>query len=154
ATAAGPRFHLFMAMREVGDVIALDQRGVGRSKPNLECPGAMEYPLDLPGDRRELLRHYRESSSAWAQYGRDQGVDLSAYQAHENADDVDALREALGAPKVNLWSTSYGTHLALAVIRRHESGVERAILAGAEGPDHTLKLPTMVRRHLEEVGRR
>ena len=29
-TAAGPRFPLFMALRALGDVIALDQRGVGR----------------------------------------------------------------------------------------------------------------------------
>ncbi|HEX8922871.1 MAG TPA: hypothetical protein VF766_15460, partial [Pyrinomonadaceae bacterium] len=32
-TATGSRFSLFMAMREVGDVIAFDQRGTGMSKP-------------------------------------------------------------------------------------------------------------------------
>src|SRR4051812_49221940 len=45
ATASGPRFHQFMAMREVADVIALDQRGVGLSKPNLEYLEPLGYPL-------------------------------------------------------------------------------------------------------------
>lgn len=35
--ARGTRFPLFLAMREIGDVIALDQRGTGMSKPNLVC---------------------------------------------------------------------------------------------------------------------
>jgi pimeloyl-ACP methyl ester carboxylesterase len=138
-----------MAMREAGDVIALDQRGVGLSRPNLECPASLDYPLDRPANREEMLRLYRERSRACAGHWRDQGVDLSAYNTNENADDVDALRQALGVEKIRLWSTSYGTHLALAVIRRHEPHVERAILAGAEGPDHTLKLPSVVREHLE-----
>jgi pimeloyl-ACP methyl ester carboxylesterase len=47
-TARGPRFHQFMAMRAVGDVIALDQRGVGLSKPNLRCREPLGYPLDRP----------------------------------------------------------------------------------------------------------
>src|SRR5262245_56881443 len=33
--AKGPRGSLFLPMREAGDVIALDQRGVGLSEPNL-----------------------------------------------------------------------------------------------------------------------
>jgi pimeloyl-ACP methyl ester carboxylesterase len=150
-TAAGPRFHLFMAMRAVGDVIALDQRGVGRSKPNLECPEPLNYPLGRPASREEMLRLYRERSRSCARFWQDQGVDLSAYNTNANADDVEALRQALGAEKISLWSTSYGTHLALAVIRRHERSVHRAILAGAEGPDHTLKLPSVVRRQFEAI---
>ncbi len=54
--AKGPRFPVFMAMREVGDVIALDQRGTGLSKPNLSCRETLDYPLDKPGDRQEMLR--------------------------------------------------------------------------------------------------
>jgi pimeloyl-ACP methyl ester carboxylesterase len=148
-TAAGPRFPLFMAMREAGDVIALDQRGVGLSKPNLECPACLDYPLNRPADRDEMLRLYRERARACGRHWRDRGVDLTAYNTNENADDVEALRQALGVEKISLWSTSYGTHLALAVIRRHERSVHRAILAGAEGPDHTLKLPSMARAQFE-----
>src|SRR5262249_39846852 len=48
--AKGPRGSLFLAMREAGDVIALDQRGVGFSQPNLACPGSLGFPLESPGD--------------------------------------------------------------------------------------------------------
>jgi pimeloyl-ACP methyl ester carboxylesterase len=152
-TAGGPRFPQFMAMRAVADVIALDQRGVGRSKPNLECRQTLDYPLDRPGDREEMLRLYREHSRACARFWTEQGVDLFAYNTNENADDVEALREALGVEKISLWGTSYGTHLALTVIRRHEERVHRVVLAGVEGPDHTLKMPGDVQRHFEEITR-
>jgi pimeloyl-ACP methyl ester carboxylesterase len=153
ATAAGPRFQQFMAMRAVGDVIALDQRGVGWSKPNLDCRQTLDYPLDQTGDREEMVRLYRERSRACARFWQEQGVDLFAYNTNENADDVDALREALGAEKISLWATSYGTHLALTVIRRHEQHIHRAVLLGVEGPDHTLKLPSVVQHHFEELAR-
>src|SRR4030095_12867830 len=37
AAARGSRFPLFFAMRQIRDVIAIDQRGTGLSKPNLNC---------------------------------------------------------------------------------------------------------------------
>jgi pimeloyl-ACP methyl ester carboxylesterase len=54
---------------------------------------------------------------------------------------MDALRSALGLEKINLMGFSYGTHLALATIRRHGDRIANAVLIGTEGPDHTLKLP-------------
>src|SRR3546814_9160153 len=37
SAAEGPRFELFMALREVADVIALDQRGTGASAVDPDC---------------------------------------------------------------------------------------------------------------------
>src|SRR5712692_4437948 len=55
----------------------------------------------------------------------------------------------MGAAKVNLWGVSYGTNLALAVIKRHEKLVNRAILNGVEGPDEVmLKLPSTIQQQL------
>src|SRR5215210_98310 len=50
-TATGSRFPLFMAMREVGDVVAFDQRGTGYSKPNLGCYERWDLPLDVAPSR-------------------------------------------------------------------------------------------------------
>lgn len=47
-SAAGDRFDLFMALREVADVIALDQRGVVFTDPQPDCPGSWSYPLERP----------------------------------------------------------------------------------------------------------
>ena len=44
-TAKGSRFPLFMALREIADVIAYDQRGTGYSKPNLGCYEQLALPL-------------------------------------------------------------------------------------------------------------
>ncbi|MBA2502047.1 MAG: alpha/beta fold hydrolase [Pyrinomonadaceae bacterium] len=151
STARGSRFPLFMAMREIGDVIALDQRGVGRSKPNLNCRQTLDYPLDRAGDPAEYLRLYREKTEACANYWRSQSVDLAAYNTEENAEDLELLRAALGAEKINLWSISYGTHLALAAIKRHPDRINRAILAGVEGLDQTYKLPANIQQQLELI---
>ena len=149
--ARGTRFSLFMAMRQLGDVIALDQRGTGMSKPNLMCTQRYDLPLDRPLSGELMVHHMEDSVRACAAYWRSQGVDLAAYNTNESADDLERLRVALGAPRLRLWGISYGTHLALAMIRRHQESIERAILAGVEGPDQTLKLPSNTERLLERV---
>jgi pimeloyl-ACP methyl ester carboxylesterase len=55
------------------------------------------------------------------------------------------------APKLSLWAISYGTHLALTALRRHEKSFHRVILAGVEGPAHTIKLPSQVQQHLVKL---
>lgn len=140
--AKGPRFPLFMAMREFGDVIALDQRGTGLSKPNLTCPQTLDYPLDMPTNKDTALKMYKERSIACAAHWRSLGVNLAAYNTNENADDIEDLRVSLGTDKVTLWGSSYGTHLGLVFIRRHSNSVDKAVFAGVEGPEDTFKLPS------------
>lgn len=141
AAARGSRFPLFQALRGVADVIAFDQRGTGRSQPDMTCKQTRGLPLDRAGNPEEMLAALRAASRACAAALRAQGIDLSAYNSVESAGDLDDLRRALGAEKISLWSISYGTHLAFATLRRHGPHVERVILAGTEGPAHTLKLP-------------
>jgi len=151
AAARGPRFPLFMAMREVADVIALDQRGVGMSEPNLECKERITLTPDKPYSRAQVLDLFRAQSRVCADNFRQQGVDLTGYNTNESADDLEDLRKALGAEKISLWAISYGTHLALATIKRHQESIDRMILAGVEGPAHTIKLPSNIQRHLEHI---
>lgn len=149
--ARGSRFPLFMALREIADVIALDQRSTGMSKPNLPCSEPLDFPLDQPVTRESLLSLYLKQSRACAQHWQSEGVDLRGYNTNESADDLESLRVALGVPKISLWGISYGTHLGLAAIRRHGEHIDRAILAGIEGPDHSDKLPTNYHKHLVMV---
>jgi pimeloyl-ACP methyl ester carboxylesterase len=151
-TATGSRFPLFMAMREIGDVIAFDQRGTGRSKPNLTCYQRFNFPLDVVPSHEAMLKVYAENSRDCEGYWREvQRVDLAGYNTNESADDLEDLRKALGAKQLSLWAISYGTHLALATIRRHPQSISRAILAGTEGPDHTYKLPGNIQKHLADL---
>ena len=151
-TAYGSRFPLFMALREIADVIAYDQRGTGYSKPNLGCYDRLAVPLDAAPSREAGLAELRAASKNCAEYWRDvQRVDLNGYNTNESADDLEDLRKALGANQISLWSISYGTHLAFATLRRHPTSIHRAILAGIEGPDHTYKLPSNIQKHLEDL---
>lgn len=153
-TGAASRFPLFMAFREVADVIAFDQRGTGMSgSEELDCGERFQLPLGQPGDPAKMLAGGRGAVIACVQAMREKGVDLAGYNSVESADDLDALRGALGAEKITLWGISYGTHLALATLRRHGAHVDRVILAGLEGPDQSYKLPSNVQALMEEIGR-
>ena len=153
AASSATRFPMFMALREVADVIALDQRGVGQSKPNLNCISFIDLPLEKAVSENEYLQMAQEKSKPCAKYWTDQGVDLTGYNTIENADDIDDLRKALGAPKINILGISYGTHLGLTVLKRHGKNIEKTILAGVEGLDHTYKLPSNIQLQLEAIAR-
>jgi pimeloyl-ACP methyl ester carboxylesterase len=151
-TATGSRFPLFMALREIADVIAFDQRGTGYSKPNLGCYEQISLPLDVAPSREAVIKALNENARECISYWKDiQRVDLTAYNTNESADDLEDLRKALGANQISLWSISYGTHLAFATMRRHPKSIHRGILAGTEGPDHTYKLPSNIQKHLEDL---
>lgn len=135
-------FSLFNRLREVSDVILLDQRGVGLSSPNLQCP-AVGVPVDAFENAEKWLRTYTQNSRDCIEHWRKQGVDLTGYTNDANADDVDELRQAIGAKEISLVAHSYGNILAQAIIRRHGGNLHRMVLAGVEGPDNLLALPSV-----------
>lgn len=150
-TARGPRFPLFMAMRQHGDVIAFDQRGTGElQKPELCVSsvkiGDMEQVSD--GDHAERYRKaIRECSAKW----KAQGIDLRGFTTAESARDLSDLRRHLGTDKISLWSISYGSHLALAAIAAIPDELDRVIMAATEGLDQTVKLPMRTRRYFSRL---
>lgn len=78
-------------------------------------------------------------------------VDLAAYNTVESAADVDALREALGYRSMTLIGGSYGSHLALQVMRLYPQRVDRVVLYGVEGPDQTWDSPDGVLAALRRI---
>ncbi len=76
---------------------------------------------------------------------------MTGYNTEQNADDIDDLRRHLGAEKIDLWGISYGTHLALSVLKRHGDRVNRVALASLEGQDQTVKRPAAVDALLRQV---
>jgi len=134
-----------------GDLVGIDQRGVGQSRPNLDSSTLYGISAEEPGDPAKMLKMIRKSSREEAKRWRDRGVDLTGYTTVESADDIDAVRAALGYDKIILWGESYGSHLAMATLRRHEKHIDRAVLIGPEGPDHTLKLPSYAQETLERI---
>ncbi|MEZ4511469.1 MAG: alpha/beta fold hydrolase [Chloroflexota bacterium] len=99
---------------ELRDVIFIDQRGTGYSQPFLDCP-----EFDEDSENGEQQCHERLL---------DEGIDLTAYNTAENAADVADLMQALGIDEYNLLGVSYGTRLALVVMRDHPAGVRAVVL--------------------------
>jgi pimeloyl-ACP methyl ester carboxylesterase len=140
----GGRQPVFLALREAGDVIALDQRGVGWS--NHIAPCTADRPLDPAKVLNEatLTAYHRETLNQCLGRWRAAGVAVNGYTTEQNAADLEDLRRALGARKIDLWGISYGTHLAMAAMRRFPRSIGRVALASAEGMDQTASLPAEV----------
>ncbi|MEW5868392.1 MAG: alpha/beta fold hydrolase [Chloroflexota bacterium] len=142
------------------DLIVFDQRGVGRSRPALDCPQLEEYMLDLlerqldgrPADQAETESLLLSEVSA-CRAALNQVADLGAYHSAASAADVEDLRLALGYEQVNLWGGSYGTRLALEVMRRYPHGLRSVVLDAVYPPDADLYLeaPANFRRSLERL---
>lgn len=132
---------IFRALRASSDVILLSQRGTGLSD-RLGCLGGDPLPADALTTAARMSAEIASRHAACAASLRAQGADLAGYTSNESADDIDAVRAALGVPKVSLLGFSYGTHLALATLRRHGDRIARAVLIGTEGPGDTWKLPS------------
>jgi len=147
--ATDPRTRLL----ERADVIGIDQRGTGHGVPNLSDAPAFpwELPFDEPADRADVRAAFHAAVERCVAHWQDAGVDLGAYTTVESADDVDAVRAALGLERIVLWGTSYGSHLGLTYLRRHAEHVARAVLMKVEGPDATWKRPSQVQAGLERV---
>ncbi len=141
-------------LRAIADVIAFDQRGTGTSEPlqPLCAPGA-GAPLDSPTDPTALLVSLRAQLVQCLADAPGRGIDVGGLTTAESADDLEALRIALGTPRLSLLAGSYGTHLALATARQHPNAINRMVLLGVEAPDNTFKDPERVDEVLDVIGR-
>ncbi len=147
--ATGPRFPIFMALRAVADVIAFDQRGTGMSSSIPERPAATRPPPIFT--EAGLTSYYRsELQAAWSDWTT-AGVAMAGYNTEQSADDIDDLRRHLRAEKIDLWGTSYGSHLGLSVLKRHGDRVNRVALSSLEGQDQTVKRPARIDAYLRQV---
>ena len=133
-------------------MVLFDQRGGGRATPAMTCDDsapapAPDAPLDIGMVGGIMQRLLVECRDRW----RARGVDLAAYNTVESAADVNDLRLALGYPKITLIGGSYGSHLALQFMRQFPDAVDRAVIFGVEGPDHTWDDPGGALHTLERI---
>jgi pimeloyl-ACP methyl ester carboxylesterase len=102
------------------DLIVFDQRGVGFSQPSLACPETVEATYEAFGKRLNPTEETElevKARLACHDRLRAQGINLAAYTSAQNAADVNDIRAALGYRQVALYGVSYGTRLALTIMR-------------------------------------
>ena len=114
------------------DVVLVDQRGGGDSRPSMDCP-EMERPHDqaLAGDRSCRAR-LAES-----------GNDVSAVTVGQIAADLVAVRQALEIDHWHLHGVSFGTRVALELMRTDGPAITSVVLDSVVPPniDETADLP-------------
>ncbi|MEP7294059.1 MAG: alpha/beta fold hydrolase [Chloroflexota bacterium] len=116
------------SVRTDNDLILLDQRGTGYSLPSLNC---IEVEGDDLGDGMAAQQ---------ACYDRfvDEGINLNAYNSAQSAADVSELMVLLQAERhyseYNLLGISYGTRLALTMLRDTPDGIRSVIIDSVYPP--------------------
>lgn len=128
AALAMPVFARVNARR---DIVFVDQRGTGQSNA-LGCPKKKEAP------RLAAVFDTRRQIDELAECLRTLDADTRHYATWIASNDLDAVRAALGAERINLWGASYGTRLALDYLRQFPQRVRTAVLDGVAPPDMAL----------------
>ena len=107
------------------DVVVFDQRGTGRSGL-LRCDG-----LERAFRGTDTGRATREAGRC----AQTLGPRRSFYTSRDSADDIEAIRQALGVDRISLYGVSYGTKVAEGYAVRHRAHVASLILDSVVAPD-------------------
>lgn len=120
---------------ETRDFIVYDQRGTGLSQPPLNCPELNELTVEALRQNYDTETSTELSEVALAacreRLETESGVNTAAYTSAASAADIRDLAQVLGYEQVNLYGGSYGTRLALTVMRDYPELVRSAVLDGA-----------------------
>lgn len=125
-------------------LVLVDPRGTGLSEPLMGCPEMVDAyyayysrspgPSDAAPDEAELAL-WRAAGIACRDRLAEAGIDLAAYDSAAVAADLADLRRALGFESWHVWGVSYGTRVALDLMRDDADGVRTAILDSLYPPE-------------------
>lgn len=113
------------------DFIIIDHRGTGLSTPKPECEALSDFYYDIittnmtPVD--EVLKSYDRGKECYRALV-EQGHELSAYSTLDSAQDIRDLMGAMDYPEWNLYAVSYGTRVALELVRETPAAIRSVIL--------------------------
>ncbi|MCQ9131781.1 alpha/beta hydrolase [Streptomyces hilarionis] len=119
------------------DVIGFDPRGVGRSTPALNCrPGHFapvrpdSVPLTEAVERADLERARSFAEACGKKYADV----LPHIDTVDAVRDMDAIRAAVGAERLNYFGYSYGTYLGAVYAKLYPQRVRRLVLDSIVDP--------------------
>ncbi|MFB7739382.1 alpha/beta hydrolase [Streptomyces sp. NPDC056112] len=119
------------------DVIGFDPRGVGRSSPALDCkPGSFNpvRPDSVPNTPAIENADLARAKSFAAACGKKYASVLPHINTVNAATDMDSIRRALGAKKINYFGYSYGTYLGAVYAKLFPERVRRLVLDSIVDP--------------------
>ena len=129
---------LFSRLNNRRDIVFVDQRGTGKSAP-LECVDPQRESLaeqSSPDSQFKLLMECKAALSKLPYIGAESN--LGFFTTTLAMHDLDAVRQQLGAERINLVGASYGTRAALEYMRLFPQAVRRTVIDGVAPPDMAL----------------
>jgi pimeloyl-ACP methyl ester carboxylesterase len=136
-------FTVASRLAEGHDVVLVGYRGVDGSV-RLDCPevtSAVERSTDRLSD--ESFRAYADAFRACADRLTEEGVDVTRYGLVQQADDLEAARQALGYERIDLLSESAGTRTAMIYAWRYPDRVHRSVMIGVNPPGNYMWDPSV-----------
>ncbi len=122
------------------DLVFVDQRGTGQSAP-LRCPNPLRDSLGGQSDPDRQVDLYLTCRDRLVRLEHVQTIDnLRHYTTPLAVQDLDAVREAIGADRINLMGSSYGTRVILEYQRQFPQRARRSVLDGVAPADMVLPL--------------
>ncbi|MFE5219863.1 MULTISPECIES: alpha/beta hydrolase [unclassified Streptomyces] len=119
------------------DVIGFDPRGVGRSTPALDCvPGHFKpvRPDTVPSTPALEQANVERAKSFAAACGRKYADVLPYIDTVSAVRDMESIRSALGAERINYFGYSYGTYLGAVYAKLYPERVRRLVLDSIVDP--------------------
>ena len=120
--AMGDAEFLVPILNQDQDLIILAQRGTLDATPSLLCPEIDAFnaeAVSLVYDAPSTGILHVAATKACHDRLVSEGIDLIAYNTFENIEDFVDLRKVLNVPKWSIFGTSYGTYIALTLMRIH-----------------------------------
>ncbi|MGD9833061.1 MAG: alpha/beta fold hydrolase [Piscinibacter sp.] len=128
----------FARLNNRRDIVFVDQRGTGRSAP-LDCDEPRAMPLAEAADTAKQLQRLSACRERLVKLPHvKEAAGLGFFTTALAMQDLDAVRQAIGAERINLVGASYGTRAALEYQRQFPQAVRRSVLDGVAPPDMVL----------------
>ena len=138
AIAGAAVMALFGRLNNRRDIVFVDQRGTGRSAP-LACKDPEDETLaEQAGSRAPVPPGHGVQGGAAEAAVHESESDLGLFTTWIAVQDLDAVRRALGAERIDLVGGSYGTRVALEYQRQFPQAVRRTVIDGVAPPDMAL----------------
>ena len=128
-------------LRSNHDVVLIDVRGTYYSKPNLYCPEVFEcekqlHTLDMSSEATFdfMLESVRKARQRFDQAG----INLSAFNNGEIADDINMVMESLNYGRYSVFGFSAGTITVQYLLKKYPQKLQSAILTSTVNLEENL----------------
>lgn len=135
----------FADVRKKRNIVLVDQRGTGGSN-KLSCKNSAGKNAVMEEDEESLAGATAFAARCVAELSKK--ADLRFYTTTDAIQDLDAVRRAIGADKLNLMGISYGTRVAQQYAKRYPAHVRTLTIDGIA--PNSLVLGNEFARNLED----